>query len=248
MAKLHQILSVEGDIRSQSQKDLTAAHHGLQKTEMLSGLQKTYEPLKEDGDRLGAEGNLLQTRVPDVIARTAVILTRLFDVVATKDFGNMGAKADLVVNGTVLVKDAPAIWLLWLEKQLADIHTFIVKLPTTPADTKWKWDAQQICYVNETEIRTHRTSKEQTHQVVVQATDKFPAQVVQLTKDVIVGNWTTIKYSGAIDMKQVQQMKDRVELLMKEVKYAREKANQVEVVDQTFGAGILKYIFGEFAK
>ena len=248
MAKLHQILAVEADVRNQTQKDLTQAHHGLQKSEMLMGTQRSYAPVKDDGEKLPPEGNLLQTRVPKVIQETANILTKMFDVVATRDFGNMGAKADVVVEGVTLLKDAPAVYLLWLEKKLVDIHTFITKLPTLPADTKWEWDSTQMCYRNANEIRTHRAIKREDYKVIVPATEQHPAQVAKLVVDELAGYWTTMKYSGALKVEDVAAMKERVETLMKEVKFAREKANQVEVVDQNVGTTIMKYLFGTMAK
>jgi hypothetical protein len=244
MAKLHQILAVEADIRNQTQKDLTAAHHGLQKAEMLMGLNRAYLPVKEDGDRLPPEGNLLQTRVPRAIQETQDILTKMFDITATRDWANTKAIADVVVGGVTLVKDAPAPFLLWLEKRLVDIHTFVTKLPTLPADTEWEWDANQMCYRNAREIKTHRAIKVEDFKVVVPATPQHPAQIAKLTKDELAGYWTTIKYSGAIKVEDVAAMKARVELLMKEVKFAREKANQVEVTDISVGGGVMKYIFG----
>lgn len=248
MAKLHQILAVEADVRNQTQKDLTTAHHGLQKAEMLSGTQRKYEPVKEEGERLPSEGNLLQTRVPKVIRDTANILTKMFDVVATRDFGNMGARADVVVDGVTLLKDAPATYLLWLEKKLVDLHTFITKLPTLPADTEWEWDSNQMCYRNAKEIRTHRTIKVESFPVIVPATEHHPAQIAKVVKDEIAGYWTTLKYSGAIKVEEVQAMKDRIEHLAKEVKFAREKANQVEVTDLKVGSPIMKYVFGDMTK
>lgn len=41
----------------------------------------------------------------------------MFDVVATQDFANCQAKADVMVEGRVLIKDAPVTHLLFLEKQ-----------------------------------------------------------------------------------------------------------------------------------
>lgn len=248
MAKLHQILAVESDVRNQAQKDLTTAHHGLQKAEMLLGQQRKYQPKSEDGEKLPAEGNLLQTRVPRVIQETANILTRMFDVTATRDYGNMDAKADVVVDGVTLVKDAPAPYLLWLEKKLADVHTFVCKLPTLPADTEWEWDSNQMCYRNANEIKTHRTTKIEDFKVIVPATEQHPAQIAKIVKDEVSGYWTTLKYSGAVKVEEVAAMKERVELLMKEVKYAREKANQVEVTDMKLGAGVMKFIFADMVK
>ena len=245
MAKLHQILAVESGIRNQSQTDLTQAHHGLQKAELLQGIYREYQSVSEAGEKLPPERQLLQVKVPDVIRRTQEIMERTFDVIATRDFANCEAKADVVLeDGTTLVKGAPTTYLLWLEKRLDDLHTFVSKLPTLPADIEWAWSSEQNCWKNKEEIKTHRTVKSEFHQIVVPATDKHPAQVVKVTKDEIAGYWTTHKYSGALPVKDVKSMKDRVEALQRAVKFAREKANEVEVKDVKVGGAILKYIFG----
>lgn len=243
MPKLHQILAVEADIRNQTQKDLTTAHHGLQKVDMLKGQTRTYRPVDEAGAKLPPEGNLLQTRVPAVIKRTSEILTKMFDVVATRDFGNLDAVADVEIDGKVLLNQAPAVYLLWLEKKLVDLHTFVTKLPVLPADTEWEWDGAQNCY-RARAVETHRTNKIEDFKMIVPATEQHPAQVAKIVKDEVVGYWTTINFSGAIKAEEVEAMKDRVERLQIAVKFAREKANQVEVSQQKPGAAILGYVFG----
>lgn len=245
MAKLHQILAVESGIRTQSQKDLTDAHHGFQKADLLAGIHRTYQPVKEDGERLPDERQLLQVRVPDVIRRTCEIMERSFDVIATRDFANCEAKSDVLLeDGTVLAKDVPATYLLWLEKRLDDLHTFVTKLPILPTDIEWEWSKEQNCFKNRHEQRTVKTAKIESFQIVVPPTKEHPANVQKVVKDETIGYWTTQKYSGALPAKDVAAMKDRVEALQKAVKYAREKANEVEAKDQKVGGSILKYIFG----
>jgi hypothetical protein len=247
MAKLHQILAVEAGVRNQAQKDLTEAHHGLQKTEMLQGIYREYQPAAEGGDKLPSERKLLQARVPEVIRETVAILEKTFDVTATRDFANIEATADVVVEGKVVIKGAPTTYLLWLEKRLDDLHTFVCKLPTLPADTEWVWDEHQNCYRNKHEIKTQRTAKIAYPLVLAPATKEHPAQVVKETRDEIVGWWTTILYSGALPVQDVKAMKERVEELQKAVKYAREKANEAEVKDVKVGGAILKYVFGKLS-
>lgn len=246
MAKLHQILAVESGIRNQSDKDLTAAHHGLKHPDLLKGLFRTYQASREDGEKLPDERTELQTRVPDVIKATVAILEKKFDIVATRDYSNMSARADIVLeNGTILMTSVPATYLLWLEKQLVDLHTFVCGLPVLPADTEWDWDANQNCYKNRHEIKTTRTNKVPYALLLAPATDKHPAQVVKETKDEIVGYYTTMKYTGALPAIKIKAMKERVEELQKATKLAREKANQNDVVDQKLGMTILKQIFSD---
>lgn len=248
MPKLHQILAVENGIRNQTQKDLTVAHHGLQKEAMLQGLFREYLPLKEDGEKLPPERTHLQARASDIIQETMEKLKKSYDLIATRDFANTQAKADVVVNDLVFIKDAPTPFLLWLEDRLEDIHTFVTKLPTLPADTEWDWDENQNCYRNRHEIKTARTNKIAYPLVLLEPTKEHPGQAVEKSRDEIVGYWTTHKYSGALPVKEVKEMKERVEELQKAVKFAREKANDIEVTEKKFAETVLKYIFGNGKK
>lgn len=49
----------------------------------------------------------------------------LFDVTATKDWANCEARADVTVDGWVLVSAVPVSCLLFLEKRLTDIYAFV---------------------------------------------------------------------------------------------------------------------------
>lgn len=246
--KLHQILAVESGIRNQSDRDLTAAHHALKHPEMLKGLIRTYQANKQDGETLPDERTELQARIPDVIKDTVAILQKKFDVVATRDFANMSAVADVVLeNGATILSKVPATYLLWVEKQLVDLHTFVCQLPVLPADTEWEWSDAQRCWKNKHEIKTTRTNKVPYALLLAPATDKHPAQVAKETKDEIVGYYTTMKYTGALPASEIKAMKERVENLQKAVKLAREKANQIDVVDVKVGGALLKEIFGAMA-
>ena len=54
-------------------------------------------------------------------------------VLATQDFANCQAKANVVVDGQTILKEVPVTHLLFLEKQLVDLRTFIDGLPTPEA-------------------------------------------------------------------------------------------------------------------
>ena len=64
----------------------------------------------------------------------------------TKDKANCNARADVKVDDTVIVKDAPVTFLLFLEKQLNDLKTFVGKIPTLSSDEDWTFDANANLY------------------------------------------------------------------------------------------------------
>src|SRR5438128_4628235 len=133
--KLNQIVAIEKGVKSRVYAELTADHQVLQKDELFRGHAKTYRPKDDDptqptGETLPDDNKKVIHRADDVIRDTAKKMTELFDVTATKDWGNCVAKADVIVGGQALLSQVPVTYLLFLEKQLADIHTFVKKLPT----------------------------------------------------------------------------------------------------------------------
>jgi len=149
MAKLNQIIAVEKGVKSRSFSELTEAHQALQKQALLAGISRTYRPKDEEGEQLPPESTKVQMRAEEIIRQTSAILTRLFDVTATKDWTNCVAKADVVVDGQTLLKDVPVAYLLFLEKQLVDLQTFVRKLPTLDAAETWNLDQSSDTWATE---------------------------------------------------------------------------------------------------
>lgn len=243
MTKLNQIIAVEKGVKTAAFQKLTDVYQLLQKSALLAGIARTYRPRDEEGEQLPAESTRVQVRTEEVIKEVTEELTRLFDVTATKEWANCQAKADILVDGTALVKDVPATYLLFLEKQLVDIHTFLKKLPTLDASETWEFDASANCYATEP-IQTVRTKKIPRNHVKAEATEHHPAQVEVYYEDVTVGYWRTVKFSGALPARRVHELTERVEKLQQAVKFAREEANALEITDQKVGAKIFQYLFG----
>jgi hypothetical protein len=243
MPRLNQIVAVEKGVKSRSFQELTEAHHALQKPALLSGIARTYRPKDEEGEQLPPESTRVQMKAEEIIRQTAEILTKLFDVTATKDWANCKAKADVVVDGKVLLPQVPITYLLFLEKQLVDLHTFIKKLPVLDASETWVFDSSADCWATEP-VQTIRTKKIPRNHVKAEATEKHPAQVEVYYEDVTVGYWRTVKFSGALPAQQINTLVDRVERLQQAVKFAREEANNLEVEEVKVGEVVFQYLFG----
>jgi hypothetical protein len=170
-------------------------------------------------------------------------LTQLFDVTATKDWANTRARADVVVDGQTLLTQVPATYLLFLEKQLVDLHTFVKKLPVLDAAESWTFDPSADAWATEP-VQTAKTKKIPRNHVKAEPTDKHPAQVEVYYEDVVVGYWRTVKFSGALPAQRVNELLARVERLQETVKFAREEANNLEVEDGKVGERIFHYVFG----
>jgi len=243
VTKLNQIIAIEKGVKNRSHTELTEAHHGVQKAVLLAGLSRSYQPKDEEGEQLPPESTRVQVRVEEVLRRTAATLTRLFDVTLTKDTTNCLATADVVVDGQVLLRDVPVTYLLFLEKQLTDLYTFVRKLPVLDSADAWSFNTSADCWSTEP-VRTVRTKKVPRNHVKAEATEKHPAQVDVYYEDIPVGYWTTVKFSGALPATRVAQLTERAEKLLNAVRVAREEANGAEVVDAHAGEAVFGYLFG----
>lgn len=241
--KIHQILAVEKDVRQTATRRITDAYQQLQKPALLSGISRTYTPIEDGGDELPPESTLVQVNARSALFDAKVEFERLFDVVATKDFGNLTATADVVLeDDTVLIEGAPTTYLLWLEKELNDLHTMVAKLPTLDPSQVWTWDDNVGAYATPP-VMTVRSKKVPKAFTAAPATDKHPAQVQVFQEDVQAGTWETIHFSGALPATEVKDLVDRVNAVRKAVKEARARANETEVEQKHVAAAVLNYIF-----
>lgn len=243
MTKLNQIIAVEKGVKSRSYEELTKAHHALEKPTLLAGISRSYQPKDEEGDKLPPESTKVQIKAEQVIADTARIMTELFDVTATKDWANGQAVADVVVNGETILSGVPVTYLLFLEKQLVDLHTFVAKLPVLDPSENWSFDNAADCWATPV-TETTRTKKVLRNHVKAEATKEHPAQVDVYSEDVMVGTWRTIKFSGALPASRVNELLSRVEALQAAVKFAREDANSLTVDSVEVGKRVFDYLFG----
>jgi hypothetical protein len=118
----------------------------------------------------------------------------------------------------------------------------VKKLPVLDAADTWTFDASSDCWATEP-AQTIKTKKIPRNHVKAEATEHHPAQVEVYYEDVAIGYWRTVKFSGALPAKRVNDLLERVETLQQAVKFAREEANSIDVEDQKLGETIFRYIF-----
>jgi len=242
MAKLNQILAIEKGIKTRVYGEFTELHQATQKPGLMNGFHKSYQPRDEDGETYPAESQKVQHNSTDVLDRVAHGLAELFDITATKDWTNCTARAGVQVDGRVLLKDVPATYLLFLEKQLSDLHTFLSKMSELDPGADWNADPGTGLFKTDP-MTTQRTKKVQRPITLYEATEEHPAQTQLITEDVIAGQWLTIKYSGAIAPPRKKQLLARIEKLSNAVKFAREQANSIEATEKKLGREVFDYLF-----
>jgi hypothetical protein len=239
--RLNQILAIEKGTKSRVFGEISKLHNAVQRASALNGFSKTYQPKDEEGDRYPPERQRVQLIATETLRQAGRLLSELFDVTASKDFANTTAKADVVVDGEVLLEQVPATYLLFVEKQLGDLRALITKIPVLDQADAWTLDEGSQLYKTEP-TETSRTKKVQRPIVLYPATPEHPAQTQLISEDQVVGTWVTVKHSGALPATRKTELLERIERLSNAVKFAREQANSVEATRREVGERIFRYL------
>lgn len=242
MGKLCQVIACEKPIKARAYSTLTELNKLAQKPALFNGFAKNYTPKNDEDELLPSEKMLVQYNAGDVLHKGADALSELVDITARKDWTNCTAFADVTVDGKVVLAQAPVTFLLFLEKQLTDFHSFASNLPTLDETEEWTYD-ENSGNNRTAPISTHRTKKLQKALVLYPATDKHPAQTQLVTEDSIVGFWSTTKQSGAMPRQEKFDLLTRIRKLLLAVKEAREAANTTSEEDLVPpSSAIFKYL------
>ena len=161
----------------------------------------------------------------------------LIRTVTMVDVGTLVA----VTPQEIILRDAPVTFLLFIEKQLGDLATMVRKLPVLDQGETWKHEAATNAYATDPSMSV-KTKKIPRAFVKAPATVQHPAQVDTFTEDVVVGQWKTIKYSGAMPQSRAAEVLERIGKLQAAVKFAREEANTITVTDRHVGKDVFAYL------
>lgn len=239
---VHELVAIHRGVKSRNQQEIDTAYHTVKKADFFRGMTREYSPYTEDGEKLDSESSKVQLLTPAVINQVIHNQTQIWDSEYSVDLSNCQAKADIIVDSETLVTGVPATTLLFLEKQLTNLRSFITALPQLDPSQDWKEDSTIKGLYKSEPKNTIRTKKVQKILVTVPPTDKFPAQTHQITEDEPVGSWKQVLMSGAISGDRKLELYGRVNKLIDAVKQARERANNCPAINGNLGAVLLNYV------
>lgn len=246
MPLMHQIVAIHKDVASRTGSKFAEINRAVQVKDLMVGQTRTHQPLDDSVPPLPDESSKVQVTVPILTAQLSDALTRLFDVTATRDYGNTRARADVKLpDGTVLIQDAPVDFLIFVEKELAEMTEFAKRIPVQSPSETWHAEGDGT-YTSEP--RSTRQMAKMPHPLIKweppDSSYRQDAQTEVYHTDDHVGNWRTVKHTGAIPPGAHAELLNRLTVLNHAVKFAREEANSITVDNQTFGRGIVDYVFG----
>lgn len=248
---LHEILAVEnelGETSNRIQKETTKTLK--EKRTIFGGIVKSHTIFDEAKQFLVQVPDIkeVESTVQEHLDFAAIHLARYWRAIFQKEEANQRAKADIIVDGKVLVKDVPSIVLLSMEKKLLSIIAMYNELPTLDATKTWEPDTT---YAKPGVFRTVNPAERQ-HAVVKKewieaspATQHHKAQIVENETVEVIGKYTQYDYSGAITSLDKAEKLERLQKVSRAVKMARQRANATTVdTNIDFGSELLAYING----
>lgn len=242
--KLHEYLGAQTQIFTHAErlrKDLTTTFD--KKPHLFRETLVQFTPLGENGKTVTEAQSALQTTVAKELKWLSTTIAKALDTEATIDEGNTKARADVILDdGTKLLTDVPATQLMQLAKRLGDLQSLVQTIPTLDPAKGFKFDTARGVYQARV-VQKKRTSKQEKPIVLYDATEKFPAQTQLITQDVVIGVIEEQEWSGLITPVQKSAILDRIEELLRAVKQAKARANDIQIDEIHVGSPLLDYIF-----
>jgi len=244
MGQLHEVLAVIPERKRAAQTAAEVVKRRFGEDHRYRGVEKTYRPMREDGEKLPDQREEMAATVGSDIAEFIAAAGPLIDAGYQVDVTNTTAKAGIHCDG-LSIENIPGTALLQLDKRLAELREIIAAAPVI--ESKVAWTASDIGPGVRVSlpVEQYRTAKVPKSQVVVPATDHHPAQVNTWAEDVQVGTFTTRIWSGAISNAEKSGMLGRLDKLREAVKTALAAANAATHATEKIAAGIFKYVLGD---
>jgi len=249
MTQLHELLAVEKGLLSQLSVLTQETIGKFQKEQFFKGHNKTLKMIAEGPENKALEDSnsefkALPTTVVETLDYYSEHWVKAEDIIFRKNKTNQSAASDLYFNGEIIARDVPVDELLGLEVRLTSLRGMLAQMPTLDASKVWDGDTStgRTAWKARNPDITTKTEKKTTPVVLYDATDKHPAQIKEITQDVVVGTNTTINYSGAATSLQKAQVLRNVDELIGEVKRARMRANTSVAVEDSIGGVLISRI------
>ena len=237
MAKLHEVIAAEKTVIGAWSEVYEETLRKLRAGTPYQGYFKHLNMIEESEENRALESAAQEhkpvvTTVEQSLTFALSLWSDLERLQLRKNATNCQASATVMLDGEPLLLDMPIDQLLGLEARVARIRELIKSVPTLDLSRSWipNQEAGQGYWRTEQPDVTTKTEKQTIPIVLSPPTDKHPAQVQTVNRDVIVGTLRTTYFSGAVSSRQKAAALQRIDQLLVELKAARMRANETEVV------------------
>ncbi len=245
MSKLHELLSVEGDLEGNYTRILTETKTTFtKKADHFFGMHRRLTLFADDAPEGLSDHKELTTTVNEKLAYQEDSVVRYFDAVLQKELTNQKALADIIIDGEQIAEQLPATFLLGLETKLKRVREVYEAIPTLPPGFKWVNDPTkgEDVYAIDRPEETYKTEKKFKVQVLYDATKEHPAQVEKIPETENIGKYVKNTWSGMLSSADKSRLIGNIDKLIRGVKQARQRANRQDVVTANIGRDLFKFI------
>lgn len=248
-SKLHELLAVDSSLKVQADKTRTELKSSFTSKRHLFTEKKIVTIPVQEGVAASTEiQSEIQTTVTKELEWLGGHLAKAIDVSYQIGVANQIAKADVVLeDGTILLKEVPATVLLDLEKRVKEMIELISAIPTLDPAKGFTLDVDRgKGYYRARDISKTRTQKVQKPLVLYPATEHHPAQTQLVSVDEPVAKLDEQEWSSCLTVADKGVLFDRAESILRSIKAARSRANEisVDVSTLTIGSVLTKAVFG----
>lgn len=246
--ELHQLLAAIPGRESQAAKLIKEAHATFQnKDSHFNGRTKQYYPDSEvEGSHIQDEFERVEMvyTVKEKLDFIKKSFVNAVDSLLSKEETNSSGKANAFLTiGPRKVK-LSATSLLALEKKVVLLRTLILGIPTLDPSKNWTFDENEGFYKTAPSKR-NRLVKKNESVVVVQATDKFPAQVKEITVESKVGHYEEVHFSSKYPVRVKADMVAKCDELLNNIAIARAEANKCQVEEVKVMESVFDFVLGK---
>lgn len=248
MAKLHELLAVDSNLRGQAEATRKELINTFEKRRThFSEIIKTFKSNEEGHEDVVESKMGLQTTVGKEIAWISEKIGKAINTGHQIDEANTAAREDVILeDGRRLLSKVPATSLLQIEKRLKEVQGLIEAIPTLDPAKGFEADTQRGAGIFKArDVIKPRTHKTEEFIVVVPPTDKHPAHVEKKVYDKVIGEILEQEWSSLLTISGKGDMLDRVEALIRAVKAARSRANEqtVDTKENRIADALLSFVF-----
>ena len=254
MSKLHEVLAAEKTrVAAWNKLHAETLHKLKTPSEFFVGHSKSLSMIEDTPSNKALEAQASEekkvtTTVRDTLKYAFDVFASSEDLQFQKNATNRTASADVMWRGSHFLINLPVDQLLGLEARLVKIRELYEVMPTLAGSKQWEHNAadpERVWTATHPEINT-KTEKRMVPVVMAKADAVHPAQVQAVNKDEVVGTVTTIMRSGACTTNQKAAALALIDELLVEVKQARMRCNETEVVQGQIGSVIAKLLMSPF--
>lgn len=246
MSKLHELLAVEGDLKGEKDKVRQEALIDFEKKpNLFLGYSKKLSLF--DANRANEETEevgQINTNVIERLKYNAQSHIRYWDAKLQKEIANQEAKANIEIDGKILMENVPVSFLLTMEEELKQLRKVYDQIPTLRPGIDWQLDETLGKNIYKTVHPTEKikTEKALEFTIMVPATKEHPAQVKEWTIDKPVGKYIETVWSGMISSADKSLFLSKLDKILRAIKKARQRANCQEVKKANIGKLIFDFI------